>query len=360
MRLSAIANTFTLLSCVLLTLGLGSNGRADRFVKVADFPNYATWGAANWNGRIYVGFYTEPHGKDLPLYRTGVNDDKFTFVRNLGSGESMPEIFVSPDGSTLHATTEGYSGTRQSPGMHWWTTDSANALDWKSESFSQKTEYRWGIASLVHNKDMFMAFSGGKVGAKVLKHENGTWKQFGPLVTPEDDCIVLELEVFKGRFYAAGGTGRYQQPDCTRLFRLNASSDKWESVFPHKDGLIACAAVFDGKLWVGTVWGTKVYCSSNGTDWDVAYDFKMKGSWPGPDTMIVYKNKLYVASGDSDKRIKIAARPAGGQFSEVFSSDQYRTIGQFIIRGSDLYALGGKTGGGGMALKLVSDPTGKP
>lgn len=329
-------------------------GSAAEFVKVADFPDYGTWGATDWNGRIYVGFYTHQHGRDLPIYRSGVNDEKFEFVRMLGSGESLPELFVSPDGKTLHATTEGHSGPSQSPGMHWWTTDQENAMEWQSQSFSERTEYRWGIASLVHGNDMYMAFSGARVGAKILKYEQGEFKQFGPVVTPDEHSIVLEMQVFHDTPYAAGGLStRWDKPDCGRVYRLNTSENKWESVFSHEDGLIGCSAIFDGKLWVGTVFGTKVYSTKSGTDWKVAYDFNMKGSWPGPDAMTVHKNTLYVSCGNRDDIVKIIARPLGGEFKEVYSSNDYVNISAFVTRGEDLYAFGEKKEGGGMALKLL-------
>lgn len=342
-----------MLAAVLLWAALPC--RAADFVQVAELPDYGTWGATHWKGRLYVGFYTHQHGRDLPLYRSGINDEKFEFVRMLGSGESLPELFVSPDGSTLHATTEGHSGPRQSPGMHWWTTDSEHAKDWQSQSFAQRHEYRWGIASHVHQDDMYMAFSGAHVGAKVLRHDPQSrgWVQVGPGVAPDEHSIVLEIQVFRGGLYAAGGlAGRWQKPDCGRIYRFNERHNTWESVFPHRDGLIASSAVFDDRLWVGTVFGTRIYSSADGKAWEIAHDFEMKGSWPGVDAMAVHRGTLYASCGNTDDRVRIVARPAGGAFREVFSSDRYKSISAFVTRGDDLYAFGATTQGGGMVLKL--------
>lgn len=333
----------------------------DRFVKVADLGEYGTWAATEWQGRLYVGFYTHPHGRDLPLYRTGVDDESFEFVRMLGAGESVPELFVSPDGTTLHATTEGHSGPRQSPGMHWWTTDSHQAREWRSESFSARHEYRWGIASLVQGGAMFMAFSGGQVGAKVLRfdEDRGAWLQVGPVVTPDEHAIVLELQEFRGRLHAAGGlAGRWDKPDCGRIHRLDPATDRWESVFPVRDGLIASSAVFADRLWVGTVFGTKVYSSVDGEQWELEHDFAMTGSWPGVDAMAVHRGMLYVACGNGDDRLSIVARSREGRWETLLESAEFKTVSAFVTRGDDLYAFGTKTSGGGVALKLraPSDP----
>jgi len=339
---------------------LGQN--ADRFVHVADLPDYGTWGAAHWNGRLYVGFYTHPHGRDLPLYRSGVNDERFEFVMNLGSGESMPELFVSPDGTTLHATTEGHSGPRQSPGMHWWTTDSERALQWQSQSFSERHEYRWGIASQVHQDSMYMAFSGAHVGAKLLTYDDRQehWVQVGPVITPDEHAIVLEIQQFRDRLYVAGGlASRWDKRDCGRIYRLGPDRLDWESVFPISDGLISSSAVFADKLWVGTVFGTKVYSSTDGQQWQVEHDFELTGSWPGVDAMLVHNGRLYVACGNDDDQLRIISCSATEPFKTIFSSSDYKNLSAFVARGDDLYAFGAKTQGGGMVLKLTGTKPGR-
>lgn len=328
-----------------------------RFVQVADLPEYGTWGATHWNGRLYVGFYTHPHGRDLPLYRSGVNDEQFEFVRMLGSGESMPELFVSPDGTTLHATTEGHSGPRQSPGMHWWTTDSGQALQWQSQSFSERHEYRWGIASQVYQDSMYMAFSGAHVGAKLLTYDDRRerWIQVGPVVTPDEHAIVLEIQQFRDDLYVAGGlASRWDKPDCGRVYRLDADRLHWESVFAISDGLISSSAVFADRLWIGTVFGTKVYSTVDGQHWQVEHDFELTGSWPGVDAMLVHKDRLYVACGNDDDQLQIISRSASEPFETIFSSEEYKNISAFVTRGDDLYAFGAKTRVGGMVLKLKS------
>jgi hypothetical protein len=330
------------------------------FVQVADLPNYGTWGAANWNGRFYVGFYTHPHGRDLPLYRSGVNDETFEFVRMLGSGESLPELFVSSDGSALHATTEGHLGPRQSPGMHWWTTDSEHAQDWQSQSFSERHEYRWGIASYTDLNSMYMAFSGARVGAKLMTYgdRQKRWLQAGPVVSPDEHAIVLEIQRFRDNLYAAGGlASRWDKPDCGRIYRIDQSLTKWESVFPVSDGLISSSAVFADKLWVGTVFGTKVYSSADGQHWQIEHDFETTGSWPGVDAMIVHDDILFVACGNDDDQVQIVARSANGHFQTLLKSSSYKNISAFVTRGDDLYAFGAKTEGGGMVLKLLRSET---
>ena len=205
---------------------LWASAFAANFTEVASFGSYGPWGACVWNGRIYVGFYVGH--TDLPLYRSGVNNDSFSFVRNLGRGESIPRLWVSPGNTVLNATTEGLSGSEQSPAVHWWTTDSANAQSWSSETFGTGSQYRWGLAALVNGNDEYMGFNQPSSACLALKRTSlGSWSQYGPLVTPTEGELILELVMFNGQLYAGGGVcSAYTQPDCARVVRYTGSG--WE------------------------------------------------------------------------------------------------------------------------------------
>ncbi len=317
---------------------------ATNFSEVASFSSYGPWGACVWNGRIYVGFYVG-HG-DLPLYRSGVNDNNFTFVRNVGHGEATPRIWVSPDGNWLNIGTEGLPP--DAPATLWYTDDSANAHNWSSQTFGDASQTRGILAAGVVDGVEYLCTYSLYFPGYLLRH-SGSWSQYTPGITPYENECILELQVFNGRLYAGGGeTTTWASDDCCRVVRYNGSA--WETVFAPTDGLVASSAVFDGKLWVGTVWGTKVYSTTNGTNWMQECNFGLTGSWPVVEAMIVHNNKLYVAGVNGDNALRIISRPAGGSFSQVYSSNAYKSCGEFVIRGEDLYLFAEKVTGGTAAL----------
>jgi sugar lactone lactonase YvrE len=233
-------------------------------------PNAVGTTLASFNGHLYAGTTDGANGTQIWRTADGMTWEPMTEL-GVGFGEGNIAVLdmIEFDGKLFAGT--GWGG----PPEIWRTTDGS---DW-TQVMTATLGDEWNVDALgVYGSQIYAGLSTGS-GVAIFRSSTGDRDTWTPVVTGgngnPNNTIIDELIVFNEQFYALG----QNSADGAFVWQSSEDGDTWTQVnlpgFDNsKQAEAVSAAVYDGKLYVGTcgeipceIENGQLWVTSNGTEW---------------------------------------------------------------------------------------------